>query len=76
MQLWHIIQRDTQAVGLVDGSYSPHSWRKTWGRAALDGCIPMPVVQSKLGHRTPGSLLTYLGVTKDDVRKASEQIEV
>ncbi len=36
----------------------------------------MAVIQSKLGHRTPGSLLTYMGITKDDVRKASEQIEV
>ena len=53
MQLWHIIQRDTQAVGLVDGSYSPHSWRKTWGRAALDGCIPMPVTMEPFSASDP-----------------------
>ena len=75
-QAWKIIKRDTAAVGLTDGVYSPHSWRKTWGRAALDACVPMAVVQQKLGHRTPGALLTYLGITKDDVRKASIQIEV
>jgi len=75
-QAWKIIKRDTEAVGMTGGVYSPHSWRKTWGRAALDGCVPMAVVQEKLGHRTPGSLLTYLGITKDDVRKASIQIEV
>ena len=76
VQVWNIIQRDTAAVGLPEGSYSPHSWRKTWGRAALDANIPMAIVQSKLGHRSPGVTLTYLGITKDDVRKASHQIEV
>ncbi len=73
---WYIIQRDTKDVGLKRGHYSPHSWRKTWGRAALDECVPMPVVQKKLGHQTAGSLLTYLGITQDDVRKASEQVEI
>lgn len=75
-RVWYIMQRDAEAVGLKRGSYSPHSWRKTWGRAALDAAVPMPVVQEKLGHRSPGSLLTYLGITEEDVRKASEQIEV
>ena len=75
-QAWKIIKRDTEAVGLTNGVYSPHSWRKTWGRAALDACVPMAVVQEKLGHRTPGALLTYLGITKDDVRKASIKIEI
>ncbi len=73
---WQLIKRDTAAEGLTDGVYSPHSWRKTWGRAALEACVPMAVVQEKLGHRTPGALLTYLGITKEDVRKASFQIEV
>jgi hypothetical protein len=36
----------------------------------------MAVVQEKLGHRTPGSLLAYLGVAADDVKRASERIEV
>ncbi len=75
-QVWQLMQRDVALVGLTEGSYSPHSWRKTWGRAAMDGCVPLAVIQSKLGHSTPGTLLTYLGITKDDVRKASEQIEV
>ena len=73
---WYIIQRDTKDVGLKRGHYSPHSWRKTWGRAALDARVPMPVVQQKLGHQSQGSLLTYLGITRDDVRKASEQVEI
>ena len=73
---WYIIQRDTKDVGLRRGHYSPHSWRKTWGRAALDARVPMPIVQKKLGHQSQGSLLTYLGITRDDVRKASEQVEV
>ena len=76
VQVWNIIKRDTDAIGLSGGVYSPHSWRKTWGRAALEGNVAMPVVQEKLGHRTPGSLLAYLGVTREDVQKASEQIEV
>ena len=42
----------------------------------MDGCVPLAVIQSKLGHSTPGALLTYLGITKDDVRKASIQVEV
>ena len=75
-QVWKIIKRDTEAVGLTDGVYSPHSWRKAWGRAALDGGVPMPVVQSKLGHRSPGVTLVYLGITKDDVREASIKIEL
>ena len=75
-QVWKIIKRDTEAVGLTGGTYSPHSWRKTWGRAALDACVPMAVVQEKLGHRTPGALLTYLGITKEDVRKASIKDEI
>ena len=75
-QAWKLIKRDTEAVGLTEGTYSPHSWRKTWGRAALDGCVPMAVVQEKLGHRTPGALLTYLGITKEDVRNASIKVEV
>ena len=36
----------------------------------------MPVVQSKLGHRSPGVTLVYLGITKDDVREASIKIEL
>ncbi len=75
-RVWQIIKRDVQAVGLVDGVYSPHSWRKSWGRAALDAGVPMAVAQEKLGHRTPGALLAYLGVTRDDVRAASVQIEL
>ncbi len=35
-QAWACVKRDTVAVGLNGGVYSPHSWRKTWGRAALD----------------------------------------
>ena len=76
VQLWNLIQRDVKAVGLRPGSYSPHSWRKTWGRAALDGGVQMAVIQTKLGHATPGSLLTYLGITREDVQKASEKIEI
>ena len=75
-QVWNIIKRDTEAVGLTDGIYASHSWRKAWGRAALDGGVPMPVVQSKLGHRSPGVTLVYLGITKDDVREASIKIEL
>ncbi len=29
-----------------------------------------------LGHRTPGALLTYLGITKEDVRRVSIKVEV
>jgi integrase len=76
VQLWNVIRRDVGALDLRHGSYSPHSWRKTWGRAALDGGVQMAVIQTKLGHATPGSLLTYLGITRDDVRKASEKIEI
>ena len=75
-QVWKIIKRDTDAIGLRGGPYSPHSWRKAWGRHALDEGIPMAVIQTKLGHRTPASLLAYLGITREDVRKASEQIEL
>jgi len=76
VQLWNLIQRDADAVGLRRGSYSPHSWRKTWGRAALDGGVQMAVIQTKLGHSTPGSLLTYLGITREDVQRASEKNEI
>jgi integrase len=50
------------------GPYSAHSWRKAWGRHALDKGIPMAVIQTKLGHRTPASPLDYLGITREDVR--------
>lgn len=47
-----------------------------WAAAALDACVPMAVVQERLGHRTPGALLTYLGITKEDVRRVSIKVEV
>ena len=75
-RVWQIVRRDCEAVGLTGGTYSPHSWRKSWGRAALDAGVPMAVAQEKLGHRRPGALLAYLGVTRDDVRAASVQIEL
>ena len=49
--------------GSGGGPYSPHSWRKAWGRHVLDKGIPMAVIQPKLGHRAPASLLAYLGIT-------------
>jgi len=64
-------------VGLNGGGvYSPHSFRKTWGRAALDAGVPMAVIQEKLGHQTPAVLLTYLGIRREDVRRASVKVEV
>ena len=42
----------------------------------MDAGVPMAVAQEKLGHRSPGALLAYLGVTKDDVRAASIKVEL
>ena len=64
-----IIQRAAEAVGL-EGRYSSHSLRKTWGYHAHKRGFDIHVISQKLGHADAGVTRRYIGITADDVKDA------
>jgi len=59
-------------TGLGAGNYSAHTLRKTFAYQlwALNGKTTeaLAFVQGKLGHKTPGATLDYLGIGRADLR--------
>ncbi|MHC5915379.1 MAG: tyrosine-type recombinase/integrase [Nostoc sp.] len=58
-----ILREALQRVGLEEGGYSTHSFRRTCLTAMSDAGIPLRHIQSISGHRTLAALERYLGVT-------------
>ncbi len=70
----HFIIKDAcQAVGL-EGNYSTHSLRKSWGYAAYSQGVRIEEIMKKLGHASPGVTLRYIGIEQEDTHKLEEQI--
>ena len=58
-----LLRQALQRVGLEEGGYSTHSFRRTCLTAMSDAGIPLRHIQSISGHRTLAALERYLGVT-------------
>lgn len=69
----YVIKHACAAVGL-EGNYSTHSLRKSWGWAAYSAGVRIEEISIKLGHASPGVTLRYLGIEKADTHKLEEQI--
>ncbi|MBA7659779.1 Tyrosine recombinase XerC [subsurface metagenome] len=68
-----IIKNACRAVGL-EGNYSTHSLRKSWGYAAYSQGVRIEEIMKKLGHASPGVTLRYIGIEQEDTHKLEEQI--
>ena len=53
-----------------------HTLRKTWGWFAFNSCVPLEVIMQKLGHKSPASTLRYLGIRDDEVKEATETLNL
>jgi len=58
-----ILREALHRVGLEEGGFSTHSFRRTCLTAMSDAGIPLRHIQSISGHRTLAALERYLGVT-------------
>lgn len=65
-----ILRSALQRVGLEDGGFSSHSFRRTCLTAMSDASIPLRHIQSISGHRTLSALERYLGVTDQHKQNA------
>ena len=74
-QLARIIRGACHEVDLLDGRWSTHTLRKTWGYHAYKLTKDIGGVQHKLGHQSPAATLKYLGLTDDHVRDLSERVD-
>jgi len=65
------VKRWCERAGLGAGNYSAHTLRKTFAYQvwALNGETyeALAFVQKKLGHKTPGATLDYLGIGRADL---------
>lgn len=57
-------------------NYWWHTLRKTWGYQARMKWITLPVIQEKLRHSNLAITKRYLGITDDEVREASMQLDL
>lgn len=58
-----ILREALERVGLEEGGFSTHSFRRTCLTAMSNANIPLRHIQSISGHRSLGALERYLGVT-------------
>lgn len=57
-------------VGLSRENYGSHSFRKTWGyHQRVTYRTDLPVLMDAFGHSTQRQTLSYLGITKEEVRQ-------
>lgn len=68
-QFYHILKTAGEKIGLNIGT---HSMRKTYGRIAYQQTKDINIVAKLLGHASPATTLSYIGITENvlsDVRK-------
>ena len=58
-----LLRKALERVGLAEGGYSTHSFRRTCLTAMSDAGVPLRHIQSISGHRSLSALELYLGVT-------------
>ncbi|MBP5977258.1 site-specific integrase [Brasilonema sp. CT11] len=58
-----LLRNALQRVGLEEGGFSTHSFRRTCLTMMSDANIPLRHIQAISGHRSLGALERYLGVT-------------
>jgi len=71
---WRLVNRWCREVGLT-GRYGGHTLRKTWGYMArkFHG-VPIELIQSKLGHRSPTVTQRYIGITDDEIEDTERRV--
>ena len=70
----HYIIKDACAAVGLEGNYSTHSLRKSWGYAAYSQGVRIEEIMKKLGHASPGVTLRYIGIEQEDTHKLEEQV--
>lgn len=74
------VKRWCEGVGLEDGNYSAHTLRKTFAYQlwALNGKTheALTVVQKMLGHKTPGTTLDYLGISREQIQEMQAELNL
>ncbi len=70
-----IIKDLADKVGL-EGNYSTHSMRKSYGYHNYREGISLDLLQSKFNHKSSSQTLEYIGITDDDLQKASKSINL
>lgn len=68
-----IISGACKAVGL-EGAYACHSLRKTWGYFAYQKKVRLEEIMHKLGHKSPGMTLRYIGIEQEDTHRLEIEI--
>ncbi|MCH7823385.1 MAG: tyrosine-type recombinase/integrase [Acidobacteria bacterium] len=74
-QVGRIVKEACDEVGL-EGSFSTHTLRKTWGYQAFQKGIRLTDIQRKLGHRHQAVTHDYIGLTDDDIQRVSEEVDL
>ena len=70
----HNIIKDACAHVGLEGNYSAHSLRKSWGYCAYSQGVRVEAISKKLGHSSTGVTLRYIGIEVEEIHKLEEQI--
>ena len=73
-----VTRKIKQAVAVFDPTINvgSHTMRKTWGYQAHQAQVPIGTIMHKLGHRTQRVTLSYLGITNDEVKQATYELNL
>ncbi len=70
-----IIKGVTKKLG-IEGRYNTHSLRKTFGYHFYKKTGDVVLLQKIFGHSSPLQTLTYIGVTREDILQAYEDLNL
>ncbi len=74
-QAYRLVKEAVQTFD-PDIAVGTHTLRKTWGYFAFHSCVPLEVIMHKLGHQSPAATLRYLGIRDDEVKEATETLNL
>ena len=76
-QVWRLVNKWCQEVGLTQGHYGAHTLRKTWGYMARRyHSIPTELIQAKFGHSAPAITRRYIGITADEIENVENHVNL
>jgi len=71
--LWLIVKEQLKTVGLEG---STHTLRHTFVTELIRQGVPLPVVQSVVGHKSPQTTISYTHILSEDRRRAVSRIKL
>lgn len=64
-QAWAILHRAARHARVTD-AIGTHTLRKTFGYWAYQTGVALAIIQDLLNHSSPGTILAYIGIRRED----------